>query len=198
MLLAKGRDLDIITQVETVNAYRPIREDLLRGAYAAYTVELLDKFTPDEQENAELYALLRAALGWVSESADLALTARYYELQLLSLSGFQPQLHACVLGGEKLTAADQFFSAENGGGVCPACGAARPELLRLSLNALKLLRYLQTRPYSAVVALQVRPATLLECEHLLQTYLTHLLERQLKSVEFIKRLRREAAQSGRV
>ena len=53
LLLAKGRDLDVVTQAETVRAYRPLREDLLRGAYAAYAVELLDRFTPDEQENAE-------------------------------------------------------------------------------------------------------------------------------------------------
>jgi DNA repair protein RecO (recombination protein O) len=192
LMLAKGRDLDVITQAETVNAYRPLREDLLRGAYAAYAVELLDRFLPDEQENRELYALLRAALGWVCESPNLALSARYYELQLLSLAGFQPELRQCVAGGEKIVAEDQFFSPEEGGVVCARCGAG-PGRVPVSLSALKLLRHLQARDYAAAVAVNVRPAVQAEMERLMLLTITHLLERQLKSVEFLKLIRREIA-----
>ena len=192
-LLAKGRDLDVITQAETVEAYRPLREDLLRGAYAAYAVELLDRFMPDEQENAELYALLRGMLAWVCASSDLALTARYYELQLLSLAGFQPELRQCVVGGEKIVAEDQFFSPEEGGVVCAHCGEARPNVVPISLSALKLLRYFQASDYARAMRVKVRPAVHLELERITLLYITHLLERQLKSVEFLRLVRREAA-----
>lgn len=96
LLLATGRDLDIVTQAEMVDAYRPLREELLRGAYAGYLVELLDRFTPDAEENDELYSLLREGLTWASTAPDLALAARYYELQLLGLAGYQPQLQRCL------------------------------------------------------------------------------------------------------
>ncbi|MGH2522803.1 MAG: DNA repair protein RecO [Anaerolineales bacterium] len=198
LFLAKGRDLDIITQAETVNAYRPLREDLLRGAYAAYAVELLDKFTPDEQENRELYDLLRAALGWLSESDNLAHTARYYELHLLGLAGFQPQLRQCVVCGREVVAEDQFFSATEGGVVCPrSAGAdtnsqARPGLVPISLDALKYLRHLQASSYAAIRALKVRASTLAEVERVMARTITAILERQLKSVEFLKLIRRES------
>lgn len=196
LLLAKGRDLDIITQVETVSAYRALREDLLRGAYAAYAVELLDKFTPDEQENREMYDLLCAALGWLCDSPDLALTARYYELHLLGLAGFQPQLYRCVVGGEEIVAEDQFFSVEAGGAVCARCGVerARPptDLAPVSMSALKHLRYFQSNAYASALALKVRPSVHVEIERLLARYITHILERQLKSVEFLKLVRRES------
>src|SRR5574338_1349979 len=58
LLLARGRDFWIITQAETVDAYLPIREDLLRTAYAAYVIELLDRFTYEEGPNRPLYLLL--------------------------------------------------------------------------------------------------------------------------------------------
>ncbi len=194
LLVAKGRDLDVISQAETVHAYRPLREDLLRGAYAAYAVELLDKFTPDEQENGELYALLRQMLAWVCEATDLALTTRYYELQLLSLAGFQPQLRQCVAGGEKIVAEDQFFAMEEGGVVCPRCADRSPQLhlTPVSMSALKLLRYFQANTYATAVAVKVRPAVHAELERLTLLYITHLLERQLKSVAFLKLIRREA------
>ena len=42
LMLAHGRDFWIVTQAETVDAYLPLREDLLRTAYGAYVLELLD------------------------------------------------------------------------------------------------------------------------------------------------------------
>jgi DNA repair protein RecO (recombination protein O) len=196
LLLAKGRDLDVITQAETVLAYRPLREDLLRGAYAAYAVELLDRFMPDEQENAELYALLRAMLGWLCGPDDLTLAARYYELQLLSLAGFQPDLRQCVVGGEKIVAEDQFFSPEAGGVVCPHCKENQPGSVPISLSALKVLRYFQSKDFNTALAVKVRPAVQAEVERLLFLYIRHILERQLKSVEFLTLIRRETSDSS--
>jgi DNA repair protein RecO (recombination protein O) len=198
LLLAVGRDLDIITQAEGLDPYRPLRDDLLRGAYGAYMVELLDRFTPDEEENAELYSLLRQGLGWAATAgapSGVALAARYYELHLLGLAGYQPQLRRCVLCGRELAAEDQFFSATAGGVVCPSCAAAATQQgpsgrLPLSLAALKLLRYMQSSPYAKVAALSVSSRTQTEVEYLLARYITETLERQLKSVEFLKLIRR--------
>ena len=196
LLLAKGRDLDIITQAEVLEPYRPLREDLLRGAYAAYMVELLDRFAPDGEEHPELYDLLRQGLGWAATAGDLALAARYYDLHLLSLAGFQPQLRRCVICGSSLLAEDQFFSPIDGGVVCPRCaeqraGGPNPAGgMPLSLSALKLLRYIQSNPYARVAALKVGARTQAEVEYLLARYITVLLERQLKSVEFLKLIRR--------
>jgi DNA repair protein RecO (recombination protein O) len=191
LLIAKGRELDLITQAETVSAYRPLREYLLRGAYAAYMVELVDRFTPDEQENREMYNLLRHGFEWLCESPDLALTVRYYELHLLGLAGFQPQLHQCVVGREKIVAEDQFFSPADGGVVCPRCGEEHPDAQHLSLDALKYLRYFQTQPYTKAVSLKIRPGLHSEIEHVLARYIANVLERQLKSIEFLKLVRRE-------
>ena len=196
LLLAVGRDLDIITQAEGLDPYRPLRDDLLRGAYGAYMVELLDRFTPDAEENPELYDLLRQGLGWAATATDLALAARYYELHLLGLAGYQPQLRRCAACRRELIAEDQFFSAVQGGVVCPSC-AKEPASnsgptgrLALTLGALKLLRYMQAHPYNKVAALNVSSRTQTEVEYVLARTITETLERQLKSVEFLKLIRR--------
>jgi DNA repair protein RecO (recombination protein O) len=199
LLLAVGRDLDIITQAEGLDPYRPLRDDLLRSAYGAYMVELLDRFTPDGEENPELYDLLRQGLTWASTAADLALAARYYELHLLGLAGYQPQLRRCVACGRGLAAEDQFFSAQEGGVVCPTCAKEHTGAqgasgrLRMSLAAFKLLRYMQANSYAKVAALSVSSRTQTEVEYLLARYITETLERQLKSVEFLKLIRRGEA-----
>ncbi len=59
----------------------------------------------------------------------------------------------------------------------------------IALGTLKTLRYLQTRGYEECIRLQLQPSTRAEVEEVLQQYLIYLLERRLKSVEFMNLLR---------
>jgi DNA repair protein RecO (recombination protein O) len=61
--LAKARGPMIVTDAETLDAYQPIREDLVRTGYAAYVIELVDRFTfEDESENLDIFSLLTDTL----------------------------------------------------------------------------------------------------------------------------------------
>ncbi len=55
-----------------------------------------------------------------------------------------------------------------------------------------MLRYLQTHNWETVNALQLRRELHTELENIMHTYLPFLLERELKSADFLHRLRREA------
>jgi recombinational DNA repair protein (RecF pathway) len=79
----------------------------------------------------------------------------------------------------------------DGGVLCPRHGEARPSAEPLPLPVLKVLRYLQTEPWERVAKLQLAPATQEHIESLLFNYITFLLERRLKSVEFLRQLKRE-------
>ncbi|MCL4867594.1 MAG: DNA repair protein RecO [Anaerolineae bacterium] len=192
-LLAEGRDLPIITQAEMVQAYRALREDLVRTTYAAYGVELLDQFTPDEERNSRLYDLLAAALSWFATTHNILGAARYYELRLLTLVGFQPQLFHCVRCETPVAEQDQFFSAELGGILCPNCQPFDRKAKPISAAAVKVLRHLQTRDWKTAQALNLKRSLHTELETIMHFYLRYHLERQLKSVDFLHRLRQEAA-----
>jgi DNA repair protein RecO (recombination protein O) len=191
MLIARGRDLHIVTQAETKQPFLPLREDLVRGAYANHLAELLDRFTMEQDTDYAEFQLLTSALGWLCEGIDPDLVARFYELRLLNLAGFAPSLSRCGIGQEELQPQDQFFSPEAGGVICPDHGSGQDRALPISLTALKTLRYLQTQDWEPVKALNISAALNLELERLMLAYLTFVLERRLQSVEFLKRLRRE-------
>ena len=191
-LIAKGKTFDVITQAELVESYRALRTDLVRTTYASYAVELLDRFTPDEDKHVSLYELLAKALDWFGNGEDLLLTARYYELRLLSLVGYQPQLFQCVVSAEPIEEEDQYLSGELG-------GILKPDYLQhdrgahpISSGAVKVLRYLQTRPWDTIRVLKLKRGLQQELETVMAFYLTYILERDLKSVDFLKRLREEA------
>jgi DNA repair protein RecO (recombination protein O) len=192
-MFARGKSIDVITQAELVEAYPDLRTDLVRTTYASYAVELIDLFTVEADRDLDKYSLLTDVLGWFSTAEDLMVTARYYELRLLSLAGFQPQLFQCVSRGEPVEEQDQYFSAEVGGILCPECRSADPRARKISAPAVKVLRYLQSRPWETVNVLRLRSQLNRELEALMHYYLSYMLERNLKSVDFLHRLRREAA-----
>jgi len=192
-LFAKGRDLSIITQAEMIDAYPGLRDDLMRATYASYAMELLERFTVEEDRNEAIYKLVSEGLNWFETTLDLMLAARYYELRLMTLAGYRPQLFSCVSCGEDIQEQNQFFSADLGGLLCPNCQNADRAARRVSAVAVKVLRYLQTRSWSTVNALRLKPTLHKELESLLYFYLTFILERNLKSVEFLHRLQRETA-----
>lgn len=197
LLIARGRNLDIVTQAETLHAFRPLREDLWRTTYAYYAAELLDRFVEEGVENRPLFDLLLAMLGWLGESDDLALVARFYELRLLALSGYQPQLFQCVNCRATLEPMTNFFDPDRGGVLCPRCDrgsrhntGSKP----ISLNALKVLRFLQTRDYETCSRLRISPPLHLDLEAVMHRYITYILERNLKSVAFLQMLRRQPSE----
>lgn len=189
-MLAKGRNLDIVTQVELIESHQALAADIHRATWAAYIIELLESFTPDEERNLTLYDLLSATLKRIATDDNTLLAARYYEMHLLDIAGYRPQLFYCVVSGDGIENEDQFISADEGGLIRPERVSgyrARP----ISAGAVKVLRFLQTRPWDVVSQLQLRPELHQELEMAMQYYLQFLLEKGLKSAAFIQRLRRE-------
>ena len=87
LFLAKGRNLDIITETETINSFRSWRKSLTKVGFAYYFCELVDKLTPDGQPNRNVFELLKDYLERIS-IADLPVLSRSFEEHLLDELGF--------------------------------------------------------------------------------------------------------------
>ncbi len=188
--LARSRSLPIVTQAETAEAYLPLRDDLIKTATASTIVEMLDRFTyEDENEHPLIFRLLVETLERIAAQADPWMAVRYYEVHLLDLLGYRPQLVTCANCGEEIKAEDQFFSILQGGVLCPRCGAGLPGSRPVSMPALKVLRHLQRSTYREASRMQTPAALRAEVEALLEMYVTFLLERELNSPGFLKQIK---------
>jgi DNA repair protein RecO (recombination protein O) len=191
VLIAKGRDLDILTQAELVQPYLGLHEDLTRGAYANYVVELMDRFTYDGDIDSEpLFKLLDATLARLCDDDDVRRVVRYYEIQLLEHVGFRPELHECVVTREPILPMDQFFSYSEGGVVSPEGANQGTSSVPLSLHMLKLLRHMQRSAYKQVATLRITEGLHGDAERLMVSYIRYILEARVQSVDFIQHLRR--------
>lgn len=59
---ARGRNMDIITEVETKNSFNTWRENLTKVATAYHLSEIVNRLTAEKQENREVFAELVEAL----------------------------------------------------------------------------------------------------------------------------------------
>lgn len=188
--LATGRDMFILTQADTVDAYLPLRDDLILTSHASYVLELLDRFTyEDESENSTIFRLLTDTLARLASHADVWLVLRFYEMRLLDQLGFRPQLFECVNCGREILAEDQFFSFSAGGVICPRCGQGLKHLHPISVEALKYLRHFQRSSYAEAARARPDADVERETESLMQGYFTYLLERELNTPGFLKKIK---------
>jgi DNA repair protein RecO (recombination protein O) len=194
LLLARGRDFWIVTQAETVDAYLPIREDLVRTAYAAYVIEMLDRFTYEEGQNRAIYHSLVDTLQLIGMLPDPFPAVRYYELRLLDQLGFRPELTNCVRCDEVIKPEDQFIDAGMGGVLCPRCGENNLGARSISMTALKYLRHYQRSTFREASRAELTPAIRREMESIMSYYLTYWLERRLNSQAFLNEVRRDLAE----
>ncbi len=192
LLMARGRSFLIITQAETIDAYLNLRDDLLRVGYAAYVVELLDRFTYDEEENQRLYRLITETLSRIDNENDPKLPVRYFEIQLLDILGYRPELTNCVNCESLIQPEDQYFSVSMGGVLCPRCGPKFEDASRISMDTLRYLRHFQRSSYKDASRAQLSPDLNQNLEQLIQHYFMYFLERSLNTPSFIRRVNKRS------
>lgn len=87
IMAARGRNLDLITEVEPLKTFKKFRQDLKRTSMAYYFCELVDRLTAEGQANKEIYNLLDSALASLDQTSDLP-NVREFEESLLVILGF--------------------------------------------------------------------------------------------------------------
>jgi DNA repair protein RecO (recombination protein O) len=185
LLLAIGRNLDIVTQAHVLSALHGVRGSLERLSCAYYMAELYDALVQGELEQPAFFRLLVTALEALDSTNNSDLVLRAYELRMLHCAGYRPQLHRCVITQEPLGEHAHSFSPTLGGMLGPAQRHADRYAIELSLPAFKLLRFLQQQPFSALERLKISDAVRAEVAALLRVYLRQFLERDLKTIPFL-------------
>ncbi len=193
--LARGRNLDTITGSQTINSFLPLKSDLELTSYALYATELVNQFTAEHIENRPLFQLLLEVMQQLCQTSNSELVLRYFELHLLNEVGYRPQLQQCVTCHQPLKPVTNSFGSGAGGILCPNCRQSQALTHPLSVNALKVLRLLQSNDYSTVSRLKMNRELSHELEAVMRDYLKYLLEREVKSAAWLDTLREPATQT---
>lgn len=141
LLMAEGRNLDVICQSETIDSFSALRTDINKLSYSFYCAELLANFGLENDYNSEaIYCLAFEAFKNIALSScqeDILWTTIRFKLKLAEQLGYAIELDNCVvcndIGNYSLVnpentanighSNDRFrhFCYESGGVICCKC-----------------------------------------------------------------------------
>ncbi len=188
LVLAVGRTFDVVTSTSLEDPHLGLRNDLHSTAAAWYVVELADRFCEGAADSHEAFRLLAQALSALDAGSDIAreVVARWFELALLDAMGFRPELVQCLECGSSIEPVGNAYSAAGGGVLCPQCAHVAHGARPVSTDALKVMRHLQRSPLVGVLRLRLAPPVHREVERLLHATVSAVLERELRTRDFLE------------
>lgn len=174
LLMYQGRELDIVSQAESVDTLAPLVSDLDHLTNGLALVEAVDQMALDREPAPHLYRMLVGALRTVAErSGPLVVPAFYWKL--LASEGVRPELDECVrCGAEDPLVA---FDVAEGGVLCRSCRSGAS----LSPGALAVMRMILGGRLNEALDLPASPITHEVAAHANRA-LEHHLERRLRTV----------------
>jgi DNA repair protein RecO (recombination protein O) len=177
--LYEGRELDIVTQAESIDHFRTIRDDLERVTRASAMLEAADQLTREGEPNPRLYQMLLGALRSLA-AHDPPLVVPAFFFKVLALEGYRPLVDECAgCGADGPLVA---FDIDMGGLLCPGCRRGQA----VSADAVALLQQVLGGQLGAALNEPPSAATH-ELDHLATRSIEHHIERRLRSVTLLDR-----------
>ncbi|MCK5332526.1 DNA repair protein RecO [Candidatus Parcubacteria bacterium] len=155
LILAHGRNFDIITNSTVKENFLNFRNNLKISLGAYYALELTNKMTIQHHKDERVFELLWEELhflDYLAEKVDIGrcgiaeVIKKYYlslllfQINILYLSGFSPEMNKCVLCSEKISSERNYFSFNLGGILDKKCKSKDVSAIEVSDNAIKLVR----------------------------------------------------------
>lgn len=187
LVLAVGRTFDVVTSTSLEDPHLGLRNDLHSTAAAWYVVELTDRFCEGAADSHDAFRLLAQTLSALDAGSEVTrdVVTRWFELALLDAMGFRPELSRCLECGASIEPEGNVYSPVGGGVVCGQCRHAAHGATSITADALKVMRHLQRSPLVGVLRLTLVSALQREVEWLLHATLSAVLERELRSRDFL-------------
>ena len=188
LMLARGRNLDIISGCDTIEAFAPLKASLWLTSCGLYVAELTDRLGMEGTENRKLFQLLLNTLQSLRQGVEPSTVLRYFEFRSMACSGYLPEVWRCVACGHSLEMESHAFSPPAGGLLCPQCRPGNSSGRTASVRAIKVLRYFSRHGLSAVARLRLKAEVLREIEGLMQLYVTYTLDQEVNSAKWLRTL----------
>lgn len=188
LMVARGRNLDIITQAQVLESMSHLRTEERSILYAAHWSEIADQLMVEAEQNRFGYGVLVRALTSLELGRDPVITSRICEWEFLAASGFQPELFQCTSCGRPIEPGNNGILIEAGGVVCPECHALDPLSRDVSNDALRMLRAFGRGDGDRLYDRELNADLLREIEQVLISYLRSVIERELQAWQILSAL----------
>ena len=191
--LYRGPSMYSIRQVLTLESFVVLKSRLDATARAFYLAELVDGFAVEGSPNPPLYSLFLETLRSVQDAPEDKEPILKFQLEMLRVNGFMPELYRCVECRRDVEAGRHRFVVSLGGVICTDCASKREGATPLSLPALKTLRHFHRNGDADTSRIRISPDLYEEVHAVLDRAIRYWLDREVRSRRFVVQVQRQQA-----
>ncbi|MBU4204807.1 DNA repair protein RecO [Patescibacteria group bacterium] len=161
-----------------LDKFENIKKSLTKIKISYKIAKSLDNLLRIEEKDENLWRLLKEVFGkldnWEQEKKSWKLQIVYYYFlwNFFSVLGYQPELYKCASCQKKLIASFLYFSAEEGGIVCPKCANGKK---KINADVVKILRLILKKDWLILFKLKIQPTSWKLLKEVSEHYYSHLL-----------------------
>ena len=178
-----------INNCTNIQIYTEICKNIEKIAYASYFIELVGELVGERERNEGIFNLLTDSLSLTNSRKFGEALARIFEIRLLSLLGYQPQLEVCLACGRPLSGMERFwFSAARGGILCNPCSTGLGRLSPISPGTLKMLLLARDMDFKKINRLVFSQQALTESKETISSFVHFQMGKRPNSIKFLNRI----------
>ncbi len=178
--LATGKSFFILAGADKLNTHEKIISDIELYKDASYICELVELLI-EQEKNEAIFNLLKDTLAIIEKASQTKreIIIRYFEYNLLSFLGYEPELTRCKKC--RTTLKEQKKYAGNFEGVC--CDNCQAKNQTINLNTLKILRVLRKNDVNEILKIKDIEKYNDNLKEVISPFIHDILPRQIKSYE---------------
>ena len=181
-------DLLILTQCQTKDSFLRIRTNLKKIASAFYLTDLARELTKEKDKNIDIFNLLFTFLYLLEKADKPEIIISSFQLRILFILGFGPELDKCVKCKNVVSKHIKFFSLQHGGIICGNCLRSSSSNISLNQETAMIMKKLIYAPLNRIENILVPFAVLKKIEYLFSLYIFYHMDKKLRSKKIVEKL----------
>jgi DNA repair protein RecO (recombination protein O) len=188
-VLFKGKSWYYMNEVDIINTFHRIRNDLIKLCSCTYLIELANAVVQPEEPPGRLLDVLVDSLDMFTEGGtDSNILTRAAELKILALSGFKPRLGHCTNCGANR--ASSYFSPVSGGILCGECEKTDPYGYRISPDTIEVMKVMLKWKLGKLDCIKVKGHILKELEKIMRAFVAVHIEKNFSANKFLDNIKK--------
>ncbi len=184
LLLAAGKEFSILSQIETIENFKELREDIDKLKAGIYFIRLVDAGTEVGQKNEDLFNLILESLYLLKDSFNKSLLTKIFEIKFMDVEGFFPTLDKCVSCSKKVTVEPKKikFNLSRGGILCSQCSKKIFGGIEMPYEAVKVISTIKNENFKDLEKYKINEKLLEEIDLIVRPYLSENIGYDIKEL----------------
>ncbi|HWP51452.1 MAG TPA: DNA repair protein RecO [Clostridia bacterium] len=187
LVLFRYRDSTTVDSAEVEQSFFALRQDIVALSLASYIAELCCELAPPEEAAPEYLRLVLNTLHLLCRGKKpIWLLKPVFELRLMTMAGFMPDLTGCAVCGkfDEHTDKPMRFSAETGALYCQNCYNSEVHAEILPNGVLSAMRHIIYSPIEKLFSFSLPEDGLRFLTQICESYMLYHLQKQYRSLGF--------------